>query len=178
MYSEVICTAPESVSERDDARLGDIATASFAESVYRGIPMVWSHTPWLYVIRKTASGSIVSSLGLLVRSCLVGGQSVRVAGIGGVMTAPNHRGAGLASKLLRAAAADMRAVHAVDFGLLQCPEHRITFYQALGWTQAAVPMWHTQPDGVRHAVLETPMLLRLTDAPWPPGDIDMNGTPW
>ncbi len=72
----------------------------------------------------------------------------------------------------------MRDVAGVPFGLLQCPTHRLTFYESLGWTQVHVPMWFSQPGGILRATPENVMVLRLGEEAWPEGEIDLNGLPW
>jgi GNAT superfamily N-acetyltransferase len=60
----------------------------------------------------------------------VGGREVPTGGIGSVFTRPERRGAGLASRLLEAAALDMRA-RGMELSLLFAA--RIPFYERLGW---------------------------------------------
>ena len=80
--------------------------------------------------------------------------------------------------LLGAAADYMRDDLGLRFGLIQTANHNIHFYEALGWRQARVPMWFSQPGNIRRVTPENAMVLILTDQPWPTGDIDMNGLPW
>jgi predicted acetyltransferase len=141
--------------------------------------MVYAESAWHLLICEGAGEAqrVVSNVGLQVRRCFAGGTPVRVGAIGGVATLTSHQGRGMAAQLMRAAHDKMREL-GLEFGLLQCPDKRITFYEGLGWRQARVPMVFDQPDGSQHVCDENPMVLLLTARPWPAGDIDMNGLPW
>jgi GNAT superfamily N-acetyltransferase len=150
---------------------------AFAVTPYAGL--TWAATAWQFVIYDGADAQrvVASTLGLLVRRCFVADTPVLVGGIAGVATLQAARSRGYATQLLHAAAAKMRTL-ALPFGLLQCPDHRISFYEANGWRRANTPMRFDQPDGSSHPILENPMVLQLGDAAWPAGAIDMNGAPW
>lgn len=168
-------------SERDAATLLPGTDALFAEAfpdnVYPGV--WWSNTAWTFVIYEGegAARRVTSAASLLVRKCSAGGVALRVGGIAGVATLKSHRGRGYGAAVIGAAVDKMRSL-GLSFGLLQCPNQRITFYESLGWRQAGVPMYYDQPDGTRHRIIENPMVTELGAQRWPSGDIDMNGEPW
>jgi GNAT superfamily N-acetyltransferase len=164
------------LSAADDAALEMLSQEAFQSSPYKFIEMRWADPLCTYLIRE--AGIPISALTILIRDVFVGDQAARVGGIGSVMTALRCRGRGHAGRLISAAEADFRDEYGLNFGLLQCPDARITFYESLGWRQAGVAMWHVQPDNTRHRILENPMIRELTDQPWPAGQIDMNGLPW
>jgi GNAT superfamily N-acetyltransferase len=150
---------------------------AFPDNVYPGV--WWSNTAWQFVILdgEGAERRLVSSASLLVRRCFVGVQAVRVGGIAGVATLASHRGRGYAGAVIGSAVDKMRAL-GLPFGLLQCPDRRITFYESIGWRRAQASMYYSQPDGSRHRIIENPMVMQLADEAWPDGEIDMNGEPW
>ncbi len=122
----------------------------------------YSESAWHFMICEGAGESqrVVSNVGLLVRRCIAGGAPVRVGGVGGVATLTTHRGRGMAQSLMRAAHGKMREL-GLEFGLLQCPDERITFYESLGWRQVVVPMLFDQPDGSRHVCEEKEHAQRI-----------------
>lgn len=141
--------------------------------------ITWTfETPWHAVVYE-ANGQPVSYLDILERPCTVGGQPVNLAGIGGVMTPPEFRGRGYASRALEAAADFMRTRIDAPFALLVTGENRIPFYGRLGWQHIQAPLRFYQPDGIdksdRIAVI---MILSLHGDPWPDGEIDLRGLPW
>ncbi len=81
-------------------------------------------------------GRIVSTLRIWERRLRVGSSSVRMAGIGGVGTHPDHRGRGYASALMRGTAEHMQQAGydvGMLFSILPC-----SFYGKLGW--GSLPM--------------------------------------
>ena len=140
--------------------------------------ITWTYeTPWHAVVY--ADDAPVSYLDILVRDCTVGGQLLRLAGIGGVMTPPEFRGHGYASRALDVAADFMRTRLDAPFALLVTGDDRIPFYGRLGWQQIHAPLRFFQPDGLdRSDQIAVIMILALRDDPWPPGLIDLCGLPW
>ena len=101
------------------------------------------------------NGRIVATLRIWEREMRIGGECVvRMGGIGGVCTHPEHRGAGYATAMLEDAIAYMRASGydlSVLFSIIPCG-----FYRRLGW--ACVPM-----EGVCITRRRT---IRLKDTDW------------
>src|SRR5205085_1329432 len=54
-------------------------------------------------------GRLLSHVGLSIRDAFIGGSALRVASVGGVCTAPEHRGQGFASALMADAAQHARS---------------------------------------------------------------------
>ncbi len=82
------------------------------------------------VLALEEGGAVVSSCAVLVRDFVVGTSSVRVGLIGSVVTAPECRGRGLASRLL-AHAEDELAREGCVFAMLWADDPN--FYDARGW---------------------------------------------
>jgi GNAT superfamily N-acetyltransferase len=78
-----------------------------------------------------AEGSrLLASVQIFPRRLALDGREVPTGGIGSVFTRPERRGAGLASRLLERAVADMRS-RGMELSLLFAA--RIPFYERLGW---------------------------------------------
>ena len=139
---------------------------------------VWTPTEWIQWAFE--DDTPVSVLHVLTRTVRVGEVSIPVGGIAGVMTPPAMQGKGYASANMRHAADFLREEVGVTFGLLGCMEHNVPFYARLGWQPSAAEFIFDQPDasGLRFPWRDVPMILPLTDDPWPEGDIDLCGLPW
>lgn len=138
----------------------------------------WSNAQWRLIVR--AGDEIAAQLGLLERDCRVGGQAVRLGGIGGVMTRPAFRGQGLATLAMTAAVEFLRDERPVDFGMLVCLPHLVPFYAGLGWQVVTGPIWIEQPlRGTITLDEDVPMIMPLRDhVVWPGGPIELLGLPW
>jgi len=140
--------------------------------------ITWTNTAHWHVL-TFADQMPVSYLGIFERTGTVGGKPVRLGGIGGVMTPPEHRGMGYSSTALEAAAAFMRDRLGSTFGLLVTGPKLIGFYGRLGWRRVPGPIRFWQPDGVdRSDRIDVIMILPLAGEPWPDGPIDLCGLPW
>ena len=135
----------------------------------------WSSHDW--VVLSWLGETLVSQLFLIDREILVGSASLRVAGVGGVATHPDYQHRGFGSQVQKASAQFMQKGMKVPFGLLICADETIPFYEKSGWKWVAPEMFFTQDNQPRR--LETAvMILPLSSAPWPTGNIDLCGLPW
>jgi GNAT superfamily N-acetyltransferase len=115
-------------------------------------------------------GEWASLVALTDRTISVGGQPVRVGGIGAVSTREDRRERGYASLAMREAARFMFDNLGVPFGMLFCDPHRIPFYESLGWQVIRTPI---------PAHNEAHFLILAPDkSPWPIGDVDLLGPSW
>ena len=122
-------------------------------------------------------GVFVSHAALTERVARAGGVRVKVAGIGGVMTPEAWQGRGLGRAVMDRAAALMREVLDVDFGLLLCSEDLVAFYASLGWERMEGSLTFAQSSGPV-CWEEEVMVLDLGRQAWPGGSIDLCGPPW
>jgi GNAT superfamily N-acetyltransferase len=121
----------------------------------------------------------VSHAGILERTVDVGGKAVRVGGLCGVWTVPEHQGRGIGSAGVEAAAAFIRDELKAEFGMLFCRPRREQFYGRLGWQKVAEPLTLTFDGPVGKMFLPmTTMVLSCTGQKWPEGTIDFRGLPW
>lgn len=146
--------------------------------VFRDEPfgdMVWIEVDWKVVVYL--GGVLASHVEIVDHTVSVGGQPVRVGGIGGVATLPECRGLGLASKAMSAATDFMRDKLKLEFGLLVCSERRRSFYESMSWQAITEPVYYDQPSGkVKNEGIT--MSLSLSGKPWPTGVVDFCGYPW
>ncbi len=164
--------------EKDVPALWREQVASWFEREFHA-PMSQTAPPQWRVL-CTAGEDLVGHVGLLTRPITVGGAPLLAAGVGAVIVEPAWRGRGLGRAMLQEARAFMQAQTRAAFGLLICEDHRLTFYEALGWQEVPGPMtftdWCGQPSRVgRHHILILPL---QEGARWPGGIIDQRGLPW
>lgn len=135
----------------------------------------WSSPEWF--VFGTMAGRIVSVVGVLERRIRVGEMTLKVGGVGGFATHPDHQRHGFGSALLQRAAEFMRNDLQVEFGLLVCGQDMIAYYSKHGWQIAEAEMVFTS-KGTKHVFHDMIMVLPLGERPWPKGTIDLCGTPW
>ena len=135
---------------------------------------------------------LVGHVDITDRIGLVGGQELRLGGIGGVLTSKEWRKRGIATAAVQQADSFLLEELAVPFGLLVCAPALVHFYHKLGWQTVDGPLICDQPasfqpgpeqviaSGPTHKVpLEGPiMVLPCRQEIWPAGLIDLCGFPW
>ena len=135
----------------------------------------WERGEWSVVIR--AGGQIVSYLEIIEREILVGDRTLRVGGIGNVVTVDGWKRRGLASRTMRVATKFIWEELEVDFGLLICEHCLVSFYERLGWHAVQEPLVVDQPGGPL-TMSEVAMVHPCRRESWPEGRIHLRGLPW
>jgi predicted GNAT family N-acyltransferase len=136
----------------------------------------WATSDWHVLVWE--GKEIVSHVEIVERTASVGGQPVRLGGIGGVSTLKAWRKRGLAEAALKIAVDTLRDPLKVDFGLLVCGPIMIPYYSKFGWKLIGRPMWiEGQPKG-RVIYKEPIMILPVCKSDWPDGELDLCGRPW
>ena len=158
------------VPRSQQAELDDLFKVQFGHTAYQ-----WAPPQWHVLTRVDAA--LASYLRIFERTISVGEETLRVSGVGGVMTLPEWRQRGLAGIALRRAAEFMRDELRVDFALLLCRDEVAPVYARLGWETVAGPTTFEQPTG-RAPYPHHTMVLRYTARAWPSGPIDLCGLPW
>jgi predicted N-acetyltransferase YhbS len=153
------------------ALINDWFLIEFAISLDKLAPISWHVLAW-------SGESLVCHVGIVEQAATIGGESVQLGGISGVITEPAWRGRGLASEAMRRAGDHMRQATAADFGLLVCLRDRVTFYEGVGWQQTAAPMFFTDWRGEYVQTDLAIMVLPLRDRPWVDGRIELSGRAW
>ena len=124
----------------------------------------------------------VSTAELADRRVRVGTVLVRIAGISGVMTHPDYRGRGLAQDIMRwVVELAAERLSDTEFGLLDCRNELVGFYEPLGWRREPGKILYTL-DG-RQAIFDPEHVNIMvypikSGAVWPGGDVDLLGLPW
>ena len=125
---------------------------------------------------------VVGHVGWTRRRITVGASSIGVAGVGGMLVAPEWRGTGLGNRLLGAARRSMLDAGGIAFGYLGCREEVVGFYTACRWHRISVSeTWVDRTGVLRSAppggpILILPVGARLSD--WPAGAVDLRGRAW
>ena len=136
--------------------------------------VVWSHADTRVLVRL--DGRIVSHVGMYRREGTADGVSVRIGGIGGVMTSAAHRRSGCASAAMKSATHQLFEDR-VDFCLLFCEQHNVKFYEGLGWSTFEGETYFEQPSGRMRLDIFGAMVLGRNNARQAHA-IDLCGLPW
>jgi len=135
----------------------------------------WASADWTVMVWEDED--LVTNVHIVERTVMVGGQSVRLGGIGNVATKVEWRKRGYARSALKMAQNFLRDPLKVDFGMMIATDQMVPRYVKLGWKVAAQSMWIEQPDG--KTTLNFPvMVLPVCMQEWPEGGIDLCGLPW
>lgn len=92
-------------------------------------------------------GHPVSHVGLLCHDVEAGGRTIRLAGLGGVVTVPSAQGHGYASLLVQCAWRLAREEWSVQASVLFCLHRLVPFYERLGWRVLEHPVEIDQSSG-------------------------------
>ncbi|HKR00812.1 MAG TPA: GNAT family N-acetyltransferase [Pyrinomonadaceae bacterium] len=122
-------------------------------------------------------GQAASHVGLVDHTVNVAGQPMRIAGVGGVVTAGEMHGRGYAQKTLRYAERYMCEEMKVEFGLLFCLDRLMPFYARQGWQLLQETVEFDQPSGKMVSPLNV-MVLPCKGERWPAGAVDLRSLPW
>lgn len=166
--------APNQLSEEEEIEIDELARLAYAEEPDNH-DLEWSWGYWKVLGR--VDGKLVCLVEIIDRTCRVAGQPVRVGGVGGVATHPDHRRKGYASAAMQIAKDFMRDNLGMDYAMLYCSDHRVALYNRLGYEVIHDPVYFDQPGG-KMRNLENTMALSITGKPWPQGEVDMGGLPW
>jgi predicted N-acetyltransferase YhbS len=136
-----------------------------------------THRLWL----EDQDHAIVAHLDLETRTIQVGEVDVLVAGIGEVATAPGHQGSGVGRRLMAELQRILQADVPVSFGILQCGDQVVGFYETTGWRRIDSPVRAIHPDSGQWETITNNVLIapgKLPIADWPEGPVDLRGLLW
>lgn len=143
--------------------------------------------PMNWRVLVTAGEDLIGHIGLLRRTVHpdrnmpADDQALTVGGISGVMVRPAYRGQGLGQAAMQQAVEFLRDETDVAFGFLICEDHRLSFYEMLGWQEIHGQRmfyrdWQGEIDEVGHHKMIYPL---RTNAVWPTdGDLDFGDLFW
>ena len=105
----------------------------------------WAEADWTVMVWEDVE--LVSNIHIIERTAQVGGQPIRLGGIGNVATKVEWRKHGYATEALKTAMAFLNDPLKVDFGLMIATEKMIFGYEKRGWKVVAQSMLIDQPVG-------------------------------
>jgi GNAT superfamily N-acetyltransferase len=117
-------------------------------------------------------GKPLSHAGILKHTVSVNGKGFSVAGLGGVVTAPEARGKGLARQVVQQAMSFAKREWTVAAGLLFCRPQMVSYYDALGWKVVESAVIIEQPNGKIPSPLPV-MVLPFDKVCWPAGLVEL-----
>ena len=106
------------------------------------------------------AATLLGGCALLDRTSLVAGEPQRIAGLGDVAVAKEHRGRGYGARVVAAAIEAARA-RGYEFVVLFSALRNLHFYARFGWRLLAGPRWKTV-HGRERVVTSLMMALPLT----------------
>lgn len=125
---------------------------------------------------------LVGHMGSQVRTISVGAEECLIAGIGGVLIAPEFRGKGLGRDMMTRLLEENTQTLVVDFSYLGCREEVVPYYEACGFSR--ITRVETHADRLtgkeQHQISATIMIASAKKGKkdFPEGDIDLKGRAW
>jgi predicted N-acetyltransferase YhbS len=120
---------------------------------------------------------LVAPAGLTTTEVEVDGRRFAVVGLGGVIVNADHRGRGLARRIVEEALNRARAT-GTAFVILFCHPDRVGLYERLGFATITSPVSVRQPDGFEPMTQRTMWQALRHDVSWPPGHVTIDDLPF
>lgn len=168
------------LSEEERAELTRLTQAVYPPDEFADWPgrkIEWAPPDWL--IRVTGdAGTLVASVGLLIRQARAGDRDVSIGGIGGVKTHPDARRQGHFSSGMKKAIEFFDEQSTVDFALLVCEDRLVPLYSQFGFRVHDGRLLTCQ-FGEQCDYTFSPVMVRDVRSAAPAGsDINLLGPPW
>lgn len=166
-------------AERSALReLGQAVYTPDAVANWPGRTIEWAPRQASVLVWDNSTGRAIAHAGCLVRDARCNNRDVKIGGIGGVMTHPEHRRKGYAAAAIEACLGFFRDRGDVDFALLVCDESLIPLYEHLGWTLFPGELVVLQRGERVPFTFNRPLTRTVRGACDPAGSIDLLGPPW
>ncbi|HEL2109786.1 TPA: GNAT family N-acetyltransferase [Streptococcus suis] len=142
----------------------------------------YGYAPQDYHLLAYLGEDLVGHMGSQVRTISVGAEECLIAGIGGVLIAPDVRGKGLGRDMMSRLLEENTQTLAVDFSYLGCREEVVPYYEACGFYR--INRMETHVDrltGKEHRQVSTTIMIasaKKDKKEFPEGDIDLKGRAW
>jgi nodulation protein A len=156
---------------------------AFARTAHRfATQSYWGARPEFRLWYEIPNGTVVAHLDFERRTIDVDGREVLIAGVGEVSTDPDWQGHGLGRRLMTDFQAILQTETPVDFGYLNCLEHVVGFYTAVGWHRMDQPSRRLHPDTGEPTTwngISMILPVRRSLEEWPrTGIVDLRGMSW
>jgi predicted acetyltransferase len=119
----------------------------------------------------------VSYLKIIDRKGLLDEKPVKIGGVAGVQTPPEHRRKGYSGLALQETKRTIFNEMGAQLGLLLCEQELVPFYTRHGWQSVDCRVQFDQPSGKTVWPHHT-MILAKSGESWNPKSIDLCGLPW
>ena len=130
-----------------------------------------------HVAARGSDGALVASAGMLVVDVEVAGERFPVMGIGGVIVNSEHRGRGLARRVVEAAL-ERDQPGGPRFAMLFCHADRMGLYARLCFAEITAPVSVQQPEGLAEMPQRAMWRALRAGAPWPAGPVAVHSLPF
>jgi aminoglycoside 2'-N-acetyltransferase I len=140
----------------------------------------WASRPDLRLL-LIRDARLVGHLAIERRVIEVGSADVAIAGIGDVAVLPDLQRQGLGRQLIDELLRVLLTDLPVSFGYLTAGPADAGFYRAVGLTRVDVTVRYKDPERGTWDVADPLNFVLPAGSPiaaWPPGPIDLRGTPW
>lgn len=175
----LITSINSELSENERTEIRNLSAAVYpadAVAEWPGRKLEWAKPD--YSVRIfTESKQLVFYTGVLTREINIDGAPAKTGGIGGVMTHPDFRRHGYASKGIQAAI-NFCKDQCCDLVLLVCEKHLINYYSKLGWRIFAGEVFARQFEKKELFTFNQLMYYSLTKSIESSPSIDLCGPPW
>lgn len=148
-----------------------------SDADWPGRKLEWSPPEWCVRLREPGGG-LQSCVGVLLRDGEREGRSVRIGGVGGVMTHPAARRRGLAGLGMQRAVEFFQAEVEIAFGLLVCEPSLLAYYGRLGWQEYKGRLIVRQRGEQADFTFNRVMVYGVRSPAPRRGVIDLMGPPW
>lgn len=126
---------------------------------------------------RDPAGRLVAAAGLTGAEVQVGEAHFAVVGLGGVIVNAQHRGQGLARRVVEAALKRARTM-GPDFMVLFCHPDRAGLYDRLGFIRIEGTVLVQQPSGAAPMTQLTMWQALRPGVAWPPGQVVIQTLPF
>jgi GNAT superfamily N-acetyltransferase len=178
---EVRLVAEPDLTPEDDAAIRELLVAAFPRAADRFRRHSWWGSRPDHRLLLVRAGRLVGHLDLERRVIEVGSADVLVAGIGAVAVHPDAQRQGLGRRLVEELLRVLLTEVPVSFGYLTTGPADAAFYTAVGLTRIEATVRYQDPDSGVWEVADPLNFVLPAGSPlsaWPPGPIDLRGTPW
>ncbi|MGQ7461831.1 GNAT family N-acetyltransferase [Streptococcus suis] len=141
----------------------------------------YGYAPQDYHLLAYQGEDLVGHMGSQVRTISVGAEESLIAGIGGVLIAPEFRGKGLGRAMMTRLLEENTQTLAVDFSYLGCREEVVPYYEACGfYRMERLERFINRLTNMSQEELSIVMIAsgQKNWRNFPSGRIDLHGRPW